>query len=87
MQSQEDHVTLGRYLGRRLKELGVTTFFTVPGDYSMSLLDQLLAEELQGFGCCNELNAGYAADGYTRLSGQIGVLVGKIFSFTLLLHF
>jgi len=26
-------------------------------------------------GCCNELNAGYAADGYARGSGKLGVVV------------
>jgi len=52
--------------------------YYVPGDYSMPLLDQLLAEDLKVVGCCNELNAGYAADGYARLSGKMSVLAGKI---------
>lgn len=34
------------------------------------LLDQLLLEEkLSWVGTCNELNAGYAADGYARVRG------------------
>ena len=40
------------------------------GDYNLVLLDQLLKEEkLTWVGTCNELNAGYAADGYARARG------------------
>lgn len=43
----------------------------------MSLIDQILRNEaLEMVGCCNELNAGYAADGYARSSsGGIAVVV------------
>ncbi|KAL2633294.1 hypothetical protein R1flu_004773 [Riccia fluitans] len=42
----------------------------VPGDFNLILLDHLIAEpELKLVGCCNELNAGYAADGYARRKG------------------
>lgn len=62
--------TLGRHLARRLVELGVKDVFSVPGDFNLSLLDHLIAEpELNLVGCCNELNAGYAADGYARSRG------------------
>ena len=62
--------TLGRHLSRRLVQAGVTDIFTVPGDFNLSLLDQLIANpELNNIGCCNELNAGYAADGYARSRG------------------
>ncbi|KAJ4731509.1 Pyruvate decarboxylase [Rhynchospora pubera] len=45
-------------------------FFSVPGDFNLTLLDHLLAEPgLNLIGCCNELNAGYAADGYARARG------------------
>ena len=37
----------------------------------MTLLDQLNAnEELNMVNCCNELEAGYAADGYARAKGE-----------------
>lgn len=40
------------------------------GDYNLVLLDQLLKDEkLKWVGTCNELNAGYAADGYARARG------------------
>lgn len=44
--------------------------FSVPGDFNLTLLDHLIAEpQLKNVGCCNELNAGYAADGYARCRG------------------
>ncbi|CAE6162627.1 unnamed protein product [Arabidopsis arenosa] len=62
--------TIGRYLARRLVQAGVTDIFSVPGDFNLTLLDHLMAEpELNLIGCCNELNAGYAADGYARSRG------------------
>jgi pyruvate decarboxylase len=62
--------TLGRHLARRLAEVGARDVFTVPGDFNLSLLDELEAEEgVRLVGCCNELNAAYAADGYARARG------------------
>ncbi|XP_030475080.2 pyruvate decarboxylase 1-like [Syzygium oleosum] len=62
--------TLGRHLARRLVQIGVDDVFSVPGDFNLTLLDHLLAEPgLNLIGCCNELNAGYAADGYARSRG------------------
>ncbi|RWR78872.1 pyruvate decarboxylase 2 [Cinnamomum micranthum f. kanehirae] len=62
--------TVGGHVARRLVEIGVTDVFTVPGDFNLTLLDHLIAEKgLNNVGCCNELNAGYAADGYARSRG------------------
>mmetsp|Transcript_17263 Transcript_17263/g.51667 ORF Transcript_17263/g.51667 Transcript_17263/m.51667 type:complete len:571 (-) Transcript_17263:327-2039(-) len=62
--------TLGQHIATRLVELGVTHIFGVPGDFNLVLLDQLISEpKLTFVGCCNELNAGYAADGYARSRG------------------
>lgn len=62
--------TLGSYLAHRLVQVGVRDVFAVAGDFNLSLLDHLLAEpELTLIGCCGELNAGYAADGYARARG------------------
>lgn len=61
---------VGRHIARRLVEIGVTDIFTVPGDFNLILLDHLIAEpSLKNIGCCNEINAGYAADGYARCRG------------------
>ncbi|KAK1424785.1 hypothetical protein QVD17_20123 [Tagetes erecta] len=62
--------TLGSHLARRLVQIGVQDVFSVPGDFNLTLLDHLIAEPgLNLVGCCNELNAGYAADGYARAKG------------------
>ncbi|KAL9234014.1 hypothetical protein vseg_008936 [Gypsophila vaccaria] len=62
--------TVGQHLGLRLAQIGVHDIFSVPGDFNLTLLDELIATpELNSVGCCNELNAGYAADGYARARG------------------
>ncbi|KAK8961031.1 Pyruvate decarboxylase 4 [Platanthera guangdongensis] len=62
--------TLGGHLARRLVQIGVRDVFSVPGDFNLTLLDHLIEEPgLNNIGCCNELNAGYAADGYARANG------------------
>lgn len=62
--------TVGTYLAQRLQELGMTDYFAIPGDYNLGLLDELLKNKtLNMINCCNELNAGYAADGYARVKG------------------
>jgi indolepyruvate decarboxylase len=69
-----DHYTVSDYLCDRLAELDVEHVFGVPGDYTLSFLDHIVGHpRLSWIGCTNELNAGYAADGYARLRG-IGVL-------------
>ncbi|MET8856351.1 thiamine pyrophosphate-dependent enzyme [Streptomyces sp. NPDC004579] len=66
--------TVGRYLVDRLRQLGLEHLFAIAGDYSIEWLNRYVApsgtkiiEEV------NEVNAGYAADGYARLRG-IGAL-------------
>ncbi|HZA11767.1 thiamine pyrophosphate-binding protein, partial [Mycobacterium sp.] len=59
---------------RRLKEIGVDAIFGVPGDFAFSVQDAIVNHAgIEWIGCCNELNAGYAADGYARLRG-VGAL-------------
>jgi len=72
-------VWIGDYLLTRLEQLGVSTIFGVPGDVSLPLLDLIEArEKLLWVGDCNELNAAYAADGYSRLKKQsLGVVFTK----------
>jgi pyruvate decarboxylase/indolepyruvate decarboxylase len=62
--------TIGNYLGARLEQIGVKHCFMVPGDYNLVLLDQLIRNKnIMQIGCCNELNAAYAAEGYARANG------------------
>lgn len=73
-----EKVTVGEYIGQRLRQLGVTHIFTVPGDFLLNLLDELNKDpSLTMVGCCNEMVAGYAADGYCRASCGLGVVCGK----------
>ena len=62
-------VTVSEYLLRRLKSLGVDHVFGIPGDYILPFFEQLVASDVSHVAACNELNAGYAADGYARLRG------------------
>lgn len=64
-----DQITLVEYLFLRLKELGVKSVHGVPGDYTLTMLDYLEPMGLHWVGNANELNAGYAADGYARIKG------------------
>lgn len=63
-------ITLGRYLFERLNQLKVQTIFGLPGDFNLSLLDKIYeVDGMRWAGNANELNAAYAADGYSRVKG------------------
>ncbi|KAI9305743.1 thiamine diphosphate-binding protein [Cunninghamella echinulata] len=67
--------TIGLYLLKRIKEVGVDTIFGLPGDFNMKFLDLIEDDpELLWGNNANELNAAYAADGYARIKG-VGALV------------
>jgi len=62
--------TVIQYILRRLNEIGVDDVFGVAGDYSFAVNDAIVEHPaINWIGCCNELNAGYAADGYARMRG------------------
>ncbi|KAK6525392.1 Pyruvate decarboxylase 1 [Orbilia ellipsospora] len=61
--------TIVQYLFKRLHQLGIRSVHGVPGDYNLVALDNLQEAGLEWVGNCNELNAGYAADGYARIKG------------------
>ena len=60
---------VGTYLLKRLEDAGVKHLFGVPGDYVLDFLNQVAHSSIRWIGNCNELNAGYAADGYARMAG------------------
>ncbi|MGR9214468.1 alpha-keto acid decarboxylase family protein (plasmid) [Rhizobium leguminosarum] len=69
-----DTYTVGQYLIDRLRELGLGHLFSVAGDYSIEWVNSYVEKSgIQVIEEVNELNAGYAADGYARLKG-IGAL-------------
>ena len=63
------------YIIKKLEELGINDIFGVPGDYNFNILYSINNNKNTRFiGCTNELNAGYAADGYARIRGY-GALI------------
>lgn len=69
-----DQYTVGQYLVDRLHQLGLGHLFSIAGDYSIEWVNSYVAPSpIQVIEEVNELNAGYAADGYARLKG-IGAL-------------
>ncbi len=67
--------TISSYLVSRLQEVGIKHLFGVPGDYVLDFLDEVIASPIKWVGTCNELNAGYAADGYARMNGAGAAVV------------
>jgi indolepyruvate decarboxylase len=62
--------TVIQYVLRRLNEIGVDDIFGVAGDYAFPVNDAIVEHEsINWIGCCNELNAAYAADRYARMRG------------------
>jgi|ERR1700722_5326812 hypothetical protein len=52
-----------------LRVIGVTDLFGVPGDYAFTINDAICDDrEMRWVGCCKELNAAYAADGWRKRS-------------------
>lgn len=69
-----ERYTVGRYLVDRLRQLGLEHLFSIAGDYSINWLNRYVTpSEIEIIEEVNEVNAGYAADGYARLKG-IGAL-------------
>ncbi|AET40458.1 alpha-keto acid decarboxylase family protein Ecym_6055 [Eremothecium cymbalariae DBVPG len=87
-------IPLGKYLFHRLNQLNVTTIFGLPSEFNSPLLDQIYQiPSMRWCGNANELNASYAADGYSRIKrlsclvttfgvGEMSVLNGIAGSFS-----
>lgn len=66
--------TVGQYLVDRLHQLGLEHLFSIAGDYTIDWVNNYVEPSpVQVIEEVNELNAGYAADGYARLKG-VGAL-------------
>jgi indolepyruvate decarboxylase len=76
MTSHSQRMKIGDFLLRRLEEAGIRHLFGVPGDYNLTILQQLHdAGRMEWIGTTGELTASYAADGYARLNGLGALLV------------
>ncbi|MEE8495662.1 MAG: thiamine pyrophosphate-binding protein [Xanthomonadales bacterium] len=62
-------MTVSDYLLTRLHALGVAHIFGIPGDFILPFFRAMENSKISHIASCNELNAGYAADGYARLKG------------------
>lgn len=63
-------IKVADYLIKRLRTLGITEVFGLPGDYNFNIVEAVENnKEVNWIGSTNELNAGYAADGYSRVKG------------------
>lgn len=63
-------MTVIEHVLSRLKNIGLTDVFGVSGDFAFPVNDAISMDpEMRWIGCCNELNAAYAADGYARIKG------------------
>jgi indolepyruvate decarboxylase len=62
--------TVIQHVLSRLHDIGIRDVFGVPGDFAFPVNDAICNDpHLRWIGCCNELNATYAADGYARING------------------
>lgn len=81
--SYNDSLPLGEYLFLRIAQANpnLKSIFGIPGDFNLALLEHLYAEsvatgkQIEFIGICNELNAAYAADGYSKAINGLSVLV------------
>lgn len=77
--STNNNWTVAQYLATRLEQLGIKYVFGVPGNHLGPFLSTMQATtSLRWRGNTNEINGGYAADGYARVKGvsAVGVTYG-----------
>ncbi|KAM0620764.1 hypothetical protein ACHAQG_007350 [Verticillium nonalfalfae] len=70
----KEPIEVATYLYKRLYEIGVRSLHGLPGDYNLVALDYLPKAGVKWVGSVNELNAGYAADGYARVKGVSAIM-------------
>jgi acetolactate synthase-1/2/3 large subunit len=62
--------TGGRLVAESLEALGAEAAFGVPGIHALAIWDGLRTSSIRAIGLRTELSAGFAADGYARVSGR-----------------
>ena len=68
-------ITVVDYLIKQLENLGIYDIFGLPGDFNFNIIEAINKNQNTNWiGCTNELNAGYAADGYARINGYGALL-------------
>lgn len=69
------NLSIGQYLIRRLIDYGIRDCFGIPGDYVLAFYSELERSPINVIGCTREDCAGFAADGYARISGMGAVCI------------
>jgi len=68
-------MTLGSFLVAYLRKIGVRHVFGIPGDLALKLFFALgRKHDLEILTLSHEPGVGFAADGYARATGKIGVI-------------
>lgn len=65
--------TVGSFLFDYLHSLGVTHVFGIPGDFALPTFRWLEQSKLETITMTHEPSVGFAADGYARVTGKLGV--------------
>lgn len=66
----ENQIRIADYLALRLQELGIDKFFGVPGNHLGPFISAMEeTTRIKWAGGTNEINMGYAVDGYARIRG------------------
>jgi len=73
--STEQVRTGGDVVVESLTALGADTVFGIPGQHALGTFDALRRSDLSYVGLRTELNAGFAADGYARVTGTVAPLL------------
>ena len=66
---QNEQLTIGEYLLRKLQSYGIDHIFGIPGDYVVQFFDLIEQSPIQLIGTTREETAGFAADAYARTNG------------------
>ena len=65
----------GHLVVESLEALGADTIFGLPGIHALGIWEALRTSRLRSIAFRSELNAGFAADGYARVSGRPAPIV------------
>lgn len=68
--------TGGQVIVEALQKAGIRRCFGVPGESYMGLLDAFIDSPIDFVSCRHEGGASFMASGYSRVSGEIGVVMG-----------
>ncbi len=68
-----DHATVGGFVIRLLEAYGVEVVFGMPGVHTLELYRGLEGSSIRHVLVRHEQGAGFAADGYARVTGKPGV--------------